>query len=144
MQDVDARKMLEVFHRDMGIGADAGRRIGHLSRVGFGEGDQLRDGLAGSIVRNGQHRSEPNSKRDRLQVLERIKRKLVVDVRIDDERRAVGEQQRVAVGGRLCDRVGAERSARAGPVLDDDRLSPLLGKPLRMARATVSVPPPGV
>src|SRR5258707_14260885 len=47
---------------------------------------------------------------------------------IDDEAPRSDRKQRVAVGHRLGDEVGADVAARAGTVLDHDRLPPGLGK----------------
>jgi hypothetical protein len=45
--------------------------------------------------------------------------------------RAVGDQERVAVAGPLGDEIGADRAARAGPVVEHERLAHRLGEALR-------------
>ncbi len=52
----------------------------------------------------------------------------VVDQRRDQVRRAVREQQRIAVGRGLHHGVDADRGAAAGPVLDHHRLAELRGQ----------------
>jgi hypothetical protein len=53
----------------------------------------------------------------------------------------VGQQQRVAVGGRLRDRFHANDSASAGTVSVNWRNR--IGQVFREDRATMSLPPPG-
>ena len=55
---------------------------------------------------------------------------LLLQAGIDGERERRHEQG-VSVGRGLGHDIGADRAAAAGPVADDDRLSPLVGKPLR-------------
>ena len=68
-----------------------------------------------------------------------IEAELFVERRIDGVHCAA-EQQRVTVGGRTNDRFGRDVAARAGPVLDNDRLVELLRQPLAdQARNDVEV-----
>ena len=82
--------------------------------------------------------------RDRRQVLRRIERHLLVQARIDHDRRARRDQQRVAVGRRLRDHRRADVAAGAAAVVDDERLLQLLGqRPSPSGRAAMSDGPPG-
>ncbi len=49
-------------------------------------------------------------------------------MRVDGERRNGGEEDRVAVGIRLGDHRGGDRSAGAGAVFDDDRLAEIFAE----------------
>ena len=61
----------------------------------------------------------------------RVVRQLRVQARVDGERTAIGQQDRVAVGRGLRDRIDAHDAVRARLVLDDDRLAHLLAHLLR-------------
>ena len=80
---------------------------------------------------------------DVLEIGERIvERLLAVERRHGGHRRAAAEQERVAVGRRLGDTIGAGHAARAADVLDDHLLAELFGQPCAMIRPTVSTGPP--
>ena len=66
---------------------------------------------------------------DRRDVADEIEIELVVERRVDRVRRT-DQQQRVAVGGRAHDRLGADVAAGARPVLDDEWLAEPLRQPL--------------
>jgi hypothetical protein len=79
---------------------------------------------------------------DRRGVLEEVEVELLVIRRVDRVG-GVGEQQRVAVGGRADHRLGRDVGGGAGAVLDHE----LLAEPVRPAtwpirRAVMSTPPP--
>ena len=77
--------------------------------------------------RDDQHVRLSGQRRDLDEVLGRIEGQVGIDRRVVGLRRGMHEQ-RVAVGRRLGDEGRADRSAGAGAVLDDHRLSPEFGK----------------
>jgi len=70
---------------------------------------------------------------DRIEVLDRIVERPVLEQRLVDVRQRAAEQQRVAVGLRAGDRGGAHRGAGAADVLDhhgaEQRLDPVRPRP---------------
>ena len=80
---------------------------------------------------------------DRREILRRIERHLLVQARIDHDRRARRDQQRVAVGRGLGDHGRADVAAGAAAVVDDERLLHRFGEPLAIGRAAMSEGPPG-
>ena len=67
--------------------------------------------------------------RDRHDVADEIEVELIVERCIDGIGGSV-TQERVAVGGRAHDRLGADIAACAGPVFDDEGLAEPLRQPL--------------
>ena len=68
---------------------------------------------------------------DRDEILRRIVRQLAIEIGIDGEGVLRGQQQRVAIGRRPCDRRRSDLIVGAALVLDHNRLAPFLGQPLR-------------
>ena len=60
---------------------------------------------------------------DRCEILARIVAGILVERGADRQRAGVAQQQRVAVGIALGDRLGADRAAGAGTVVDHDFLA---------------------
>src|SRR5258705_5381062 len=76
---------------------------------------------------------------DRLEILERTVWQLRMQDGIEGETAGDAEQQGVAVGRRLRGKLGADDSARASAIIDDDLLSQALAELLRKhARYDVS------
>ena len=73
----------------------------------------------------GRHRGD---QRDRHEVLERIVGQVGVEERVHHQRAVDRQQQRVAVGLGLCDRLRADDGVGAGAVVDDDLLAELLAE----------------
>ena len=67
----------------------------------------------------------------RREVAERVVGQLRIQREVERRLPEVGDEQRVAIGGRLGDELAGERSARAGLVLDHDLLAEVVGEPLR-------------
>ena len=93
-----ARQLLEIFTRDMGDRAGAGRPIGQPARIGLGVGDQFCkrahrdrriDHDRGRAV--GEHG-------DRRKILDRVVGRIGHDRRDQDVGRRAAEQNAVAVG----------------------------------------------
>ena len=85
-------------------------RAPKLTRVGAGVVPV--DDLAGAPLERNRRRE-----RNRLEVLDRVIRKLGADARGHDVR-GLGHQDGVAVGGRLCDELARDVASCAGLVLD--------------------------
>ena len=88
-------------------------------------------------VRNRQVRIDAENvgghrrKRDRNEVLVGIVGQVLVQKLVGGEDRRRGEQDGVAVGGRLFERVDPDDAVGAGPILDDNRLRPGLAQLVR-------------
>ena len=81
-----------------------------------------------------------NDAGNRCDVVDEVEAELFVERRVDGVHCAA-EQERVAVGGCANDRFGCQIAARAGPVLDNDRLMKLLRHRLAdQTRNDVEVP----
>ena len=131
---------------------DAGHRLEELAgempgRAGRARAERERAGLRPRVVDQLAHRLHRQrgvddedvrhlrDQRHRHEVLLRVVRDLRVQARVDRVRAHRAHQQRVAVAGRLGDEVRADAAARAGAVVDDDRLAPRLLQLLRDAAA---------
>ena len=112
---------------------NAARRGGgerKLAGLPAGERDQLRDALDRQLRRGRQHQRPIGREDDRLEVALDVIGHRLERVRRQRQRCALRIQQRIAVGRRLRDVHGAGDAAGAGPVLDDDLLSPSFGQRL--------------
>jgi hypothetical protein len=122
MGDVDAEFLLDEFRRQVPRGADARRadieRSAAAQRV-----DEA--GQAGDVRRDrhDQHQRLLHQQRDRREIGDRVIVEIGIERHVDGVGGDRAPDQRVAVGIGLCDRGGADRAGRAGPVLDDDRLA---------------------
>ena len=94
-----------------------------LSRLRLREVDELLRRLDAQRRRNHENQTGLADQRDRLEVLLRIVGQLGVDERVDDHHRIRRNQHRVAVTRSLRDAVGGQVAARAGTVVDNDRLT---------------------
>ena len=110
--------------------AVAGRRVGERVRLRARERDIFGEALRRQLVVYDEDERCAGDGRDRLEVLDRVERKLRIEARVDRLRARIGHEQRVAVGRGLRDRVGADDAARAGAILDHDGLAPLLAQQL--------------
>src|SRR6267143_1595895 len=86
-------------------------------------GDQLLHRSGGHRWRHDQQELDARHLANRGEVGERVEGRLA-QVRVDRKDVVGGEQPSVAVGGALCDQIGADILAAAGPVLDHHRLGP--------------------
>ena len=126
---VDPGHHLEHLGGDVVGVAGAGRGVIDLARVGLGVGDELGNRLGRKRRRDEHARGARARGRDRHDVADEVEVQLVVERRIDGVA-GVDQQQRVAIGRRRDDRLGAEIAAGAALVLDDEGLAEPLGQPL--------------
>jgi hypothetical protein len=119
--------MAEQLARHVLRRAHARRAVGQLAGIGLGVGDEVGDRLHRQVVVDEEDRRHHQRGRDRRQVLERIVRQRL-QAGQDGDGGVAGPEQRVTVGRRLGDAVGADGAGVAGDVLDHDRLAPRLGE----------------
>ena len=118
---------LQHLHGEMQRIADAGRAVVEAARLGLGERDQFGDRVRGKLGVGRDHELRGHHLRDRHEILVHVERQRAVERRAD--RQAVGgEEDGVAVGRRLGERIGREIAARAGAILHHHRLAELLGE----------------
>ena len=127
MDDVDDRAQLEQLACDVRGRAVTHRSEMQLSRVLLRHGDDVGDGfnrragIGGDQLRHADDQA--------------YRRKIALDVVIHlveqwiDGVRGEREEEGVAIGRRLCHRVGAEHAARAAAVIDDHGLAEALAQP---------------
>jgi hypothetical protein len=128
MLDVEAGHGLVHLAGEMLRGADAGGAEGELAGLRAGERGEFGHALCRDIIVDDQNVGGEAELRDRREILDRVERQLRVEARMDDERPGGTEQERVAVGRALGDALGRHVAARAGHVLDHNRLAPGFGK----------------
>ena len=92
--------------------ADAGRAVADLAGPRFRQRDELLHRAHRHRRMHDQHAHQPRDRRYPDEILQRVIRQLLVEVRVGDERRRI-DHHRVAVGRALRDERGADRSARA-------------------------------
>src|SRR5216684_1582324 len=125
-----AGKHLEQRRAKVLRAAVAGGAEVELAGPRFRVGDQLLHRRHRHARRNNEQELDARHLGDGCEVGERLERRLA-DVRVDREDIVGSEQPRVAVGRALCDQVGADVLAAAGPVLDYYRLGPDVLQALR-------------
>ncbi len=124
--DLDLGQRVHRHQREMMRRADAGRPGRELARFLPGQRDQLLDVVGGKRRRREQHQRRRRNLRNRGEIRDHVVRHVLAEPLVQ-RGRAFDHQQRVAVGRRLGDEVGADHAAAGGPVLNDDRLlQPLL------------------
>lgn len=130
MQQLDAGLEREPLGGDLVDGAVTRRAEGDLVRLGLRLLDHVLHGVEAAVRMREQDERGDRNARDGDQVFRRIIRGRRHQRRDGDEV-ARGDEDRVAVGRRLHDRIDAERAARAGAVLDHgglaEHVSELLG-----------------
>ena len=120
----DARHEREQLARQVRGAADARRSV--IDPVGrrLCRRKEIRHCLVGARGVDHEYQRPRGGEHDSRKTFLGIEGQVLVE-RIVDCMAGRRHQQRVAVGGRLGDRVGADRSTRAGLVIDDDRLAPV-------------------
>jgi len=117
--------------RDVRGAADAGRRVLDHSGPRLGKRDEFLDRVRRHRRVDDQHVAVRDvDLRDRCEVVHGVERQLLV-VRRVCRLRAVGDQHRVTVLRRPRDQLGADGAARAGSVVEHERLAQCLHHPLR-------------
>ena len=101
-----------------------------LAGIGFGVGDEFRNGRDRNRQIHLEHERHARGAADRHEVAEKIDTELVVE-RVVDRMRRNRLEQCVAVRRRFRGRFGADIAAGARPVLDDKGLPHPLRQPLR-------------
>ena len=119
MHDVDSGLQLEQLGRDVARRADALRGVGELAGIGLGIGDQLFHGLRRHRRMHHEDVRHRDAEQHRRETLERLVGHLL-HVRQHRQHRVIADQEGVAVGRGLCDRVGADDACGARAVLDHD------------------------
>ena len=99
-------------------------------------------GLHGQRGVHHQRLTDADETADRDEILRRVVRQLAIEIGIDREGVLRGQEERVAIGRRSCDRRRSDLVVGAALVLDQNRLAPFLAQPLRQARAITSAAPP--
>ena len=108
----------------MEAGADAGRAEIELAGIGFGIGDELRNGHDRKRRIYHQHMGHAHDAGDRLDVADEIEGKLLIE-RVIDRVGGNDLEQRIAVRWGLNDRLGSEIATAPG------RFSTMNGWPSR-------------
>ena len=106
------------------------------------ERDEIRERLHAERRIDDQHLAVAREPRDRREILARVVAELRIDAHARGERRR-DDEQRVAVVGRFRDARRREIAARAGMIVDDERLLEELGERGTMTRARMSLGSPG-
>ena len=111
----------------MGAAAGARRAEIQLPWLLLGERDQLGDGFDAHRGRDNEHVRLSGKRHDLDEILRRIEGQVGIDRRVVGVRRGM-HHQRIAVGRRLRDNGRADGPASTGSIVDNDRLTPQLGK----------------
>ncbi|XQU69884.1 hypothetical protein OJJOAM_002615 [Cupriavidus sp. H18C1] len=114
---------LELLAEHVAEAAGARRRVRILARVGLQRGQEFLVVLGREVRVDRDHVGDVGQVRDGLEVLDRVVRQLRIAGGVDRHRRHRRDADRVAVRRRLGDRVGADRAAATGAVLDHHRLA---------------------
>ena len=122
MSDLDAGDAAEHDQADMPGGAVADGADALAARTPPRERDELREVLHRPLRRHCKGERNFAHDGDVGEIAHRVVGHVGVDRRSDRMHLDVGEAERVAVRRRLRHHVGAERAARAGAILHNDRL----------------------
>ena len=123
VHQLDAGGAGEIFAGDVAGGAGAGRAEIDLVGIGLRIRDQFSHALRGERRMHHQRIRRVADHADRRKILARIVAGVLVERGADRQRAGVTQQQRVAIGIALGDRLGTDRAAGAGAVIDHDLLA---------------------
>ena len=129
--EVDAGHGGEQRGGEMREARHAGRAVVERAGLGLGQRDQLGDVVHREPRIDHQHIGRGADHHDRREILDRIVRQVSAQTHRHRVRARGGDADRVAVGRRLGDRVGADIAAGADPVVDHDLLAQPGPQPLR-------------
>jgi len=124
--DLGAGHLVEHLGGEMHPCADAAMTDGQLARVALRQRDDVEQRLALERRRRREDEGRAREPRHRHNVLLRVVGHFLAHGEIGAECARTAEPDRVAVGCGLRDRVDPDHGARAGLVLDHDRLPQLL------------------
>ena len=122
---------LEQLAGEMPGAAVAARAEGELAGIRLGIGDEFLRGVDRQRRVDDEHVRRDRDQRDRREVLDRVVRHLRVEAGVDRVRRQRSHQDRVAVGRRFRNEIGADVAARAGAVVHHNALAPRVAQLLR-------------
>src|SRR5579871_3646853 len=108
----------------------AAGRVADLSRIGFGVGDEFRNGLDRKRRMHLEYAIAAIEARHRYDVAHEVEVKLIVERDVEHVVDAE-QEQRIAIGWRSHDRFSGDVTAAARPVFDHELLTQPVGKPLR-------------
>ena len=128
---LDAGLVLHHLESEMRHRTEARVSNGELAGVGLGIIDQGLEARHRRIHTGHDADRRFHHHHDRHEVARRIVRKALEHEFVENRMRLAGEQQGGAVRRRLGDRGGRRIAARAGAVLDDERVTELLAQSLR-------------
>ncbi len=118
-------------HLEDVFAADAGRRAAEAEaeRLALRAFDELGQCARRIVGIDGERHAVARHKRDRRELVGRIAGILVIG--LVDRQAVAGDEQRIAVRHRVCDRTRRDVGGRTGTILDHDLIAELLGEPLR-------------
>jgi hypothetical protein len=122
VKHVDAGHHLEQLARHMDRRSDTGRAHIDLAGVGLRIGDELRDRSGRNRRIHLHYQGRTDDSCNRRDVADEIEAELFVGRRVG-EVGGTGQEDRVAVGRRSYDRLGADIAGGARPVVDQEILS---------------------
>jgi hypothetical protein len=120
--NVGAGGVLEQDAREMRRAAHAGRSHHGLAGIGFQPRDQFLDVLCGHRLGGNDQLRAVRDQRHGFEIGQQVVGQRI-DRAVDDVRAPMPDAQRIAVARRASDPADGDVAARAGNVLDDDRLS---------------------
>jgi hypothetical protein len=108
--------------------ARARRRVGELALLRLGERDELGERARGKCSAHHKYVRRIRDQTHESEILAHIEAQVLHHRWIDREARARAEEERIAVGWRPHDRLGAHDARRPGAILDHDALAEPFGE----------------
>src|SRR5262245_48320189 len=140
MDEIDDGHPLEQFQGQMLWSSDPARGDIDHARIGFGVGDELGHGLDRQRRVHLQHQRLTVDQRNARDVANEIESEIAIERGVDRVRN-VGIQERISIGRRLHDDLGADIAPRARTVFNHERLAEAIRQGLRdQTRADIGRP----